>query len=304
MIYTCTMNTAVDLFVETDELLPDVVNRTKDEDYQPNGKGVNISFMLKRLGLDNTALGFTGGFTGRFIENELLNEKIVTDFVEVEGISRINIFINATREFKIVNKGPLISEGRKQELINKIRQIPPGRFLFISGSLPRGVPDDMYLSLSEIAAENNLKLILDISSPILLDCLSYHPYLIKPNEQELAAFFSRKIALSEEDIIHYGNELLDRGAERVLISRGKDGALYLDRQRTLKATAAKGKVVNTACAGDAMLAVFVGKQELGCSVSEALKYASAAGSLTAFSKGLGDVSELDQTASQIQITHL
>ncbi|VEH81463.1 fructose-1-phosphate kinase [Bacillus licheniformis] len=91
MIYTCTMNTAVDLFVETDELLPDVVNRTKDEDYQPNGKGVNISFMLKRLGLDNTALGFTGGFTGRFIENELLNEKIVTDFVEVEGISRINI---------------------------------------------------------------------------------------------------------------------------------------------------------------------------------------------------------------------
>lgn len=75
MIYTCTMNTAVDLFVETDELLPDVVNRTKDEDYQPNGKGVNISFMLKRLGLDNTALGFTGGFTGRFIENELLNEK-------------------------------------------------------------------------------------------------------------------------------------------------------------------------------------------------------------------------------------
>ena len=70
MIYTCTMNTAVDLFVETDELLPDVVNRTKDEDYQPNGKGVNISFMLKRLGLNNTALGFTGGFTGRFIENE------------------------------------------------------------------------------------------------------------------------------------------------------------------------------------------------------------------------------------------
>lgn len=125
MIYTCTMNTAVDLFVETDELLPDVVNRTKDEDYQPNGKGVNISFMLKRLGLDNTALGFTGGFTGRFIENELLNEKIVTDFVEVEGISRINIFINSTREFKIVNKGPLISEARKQELINKIRQIPP-----------------------------------------------------------------------------------------------------------------------------------------------------------------------------------
>ncbi len=188
MIYTCTMNTAVDLFVETDELLPDVVNRTKDEDYQPNGKGVNISFMLKRLGLNNTALGFTGGFTGRFIENELLNEKIVTDFVEVEGISRINIFINATREFKIVNKGPLISEGRKQELINKIRQIPSGRFLFVSGSLPRGVPDDMYLSLSEIAAENKLKLILDISSPVLLDCLSYHPYLIKPNEQELAAF--------------------------------------------------------------------------------------------------------------------
>lgn len=110
-------------------LLPDVVNRTKDEDYQPNGKGVNISFMLKRLGLDNTALGFTGGFTGRFIENELLNEKIVTDFVEVEGISRINIFINSTREFKIVNKGPLISEARKQEPDQQNPSNPAGPFL-------------------------------------------------------------------------------------------------------------------------------------------------------------------------------
>ncbi|WP_307892496.1 1-phosphofructokinase [Bacillus swezeyi] len=304
MIYTCTMNTAVDLFVETDDLLPDIVNRTKDEDYQPNGKGVNISFMLKRLGLDNTALGFAGGFTGRFIEDELKREKIATDFVQVDGISRINIFINACREFKIVNKGPLISEACKQELINKMKDIPFGHFLFISGSLPKGINDDIYPLLSAIAAKRGLKLILDISSPALLDCLPYHPYLIKPNEQELAAFFGQKKALSEAEILHYGQELLNRGAERVLVTRGKDGAIYFDRQTTIKATSAEGEVVNTACAGDAMLAVFIGKQELGFPLEDALKLASAAGALTAFSKGLGDLSRLDEMVSHIRITHL
>ncbi|UOY86682.1 1-phosphofructokinase [Bacillus glycinifermentans] len=304
MIYTCTMNTAVDLFVETDDLLPDIVNRTKDEDYQPNGKGVNISFMLKRLGLDNTALGFTGGFTGRFIEDELKRENIATDFVKVDGISRINIFINSDREFKIVNKGPFISETKTQELTDKIRKIPSGHFLFISGSLPKGIRESIYPVLSDIAATRGIKLVLDISSPALLDCLPYRPYLIKPNEQELATFFGQKKALSEEEVIHYGGKLLSRGAERVLVTRGKDGAIYLDRSKTLKVTSAKGKVVNTACAGDAMLAVFIGKQELGMPLEDALKQASAAGALTAFAKGLGDLSRLDETVSQIRITHL
>lgn len=96
-------------------------------------------------------------------------------------------------------------------MIHKIREIPRGRILFVSGSLPKGVQEDIYPALASIAAKRDLKLILDISSPALLDCLPYRPYLIKPNEQELAAFFNMKKALSEEEIVYYGRELLERG---------------------------------------------------------------------------------------------
>ncbi|MDI3410841.1 PfkB family carbohydrate kinase [Bacillus sonorensis] len=90
----------------------------------------------------------------------------------------------------------------------------------------------------------------------------------------------------------------------MLVTRGKDGAVYFDRNQTLKVTSAKGRVVNTACAGDAMLAVFIGKQKLGIPLEDALKQASAAGALTAFSKGLCDLSRLDDILPQIRITHL
>ncbi len=170
--------------------MPDVVNRTGSEDYQANGKTINVSIMLHRLGIPNTALGFLGGFTGEYIETELKQLGINTDFIKVDGITRINTFIRAKdKEYKVVNRGPLISEEKVEKLIQKIKQIPEGSLLFISGSLPKGISEDIYVTIAKIASQNELKLVLDISSLKLLDCLPYHPYLVKPNKEELAAFF-------------------------------------------------------------------------------------------------------------------
>ena len=112
-IYTCTLNLAIDLFIETDTMEPFTVNRTKDDDIQANGKGVNVSLILKMLGVDTTALGFRAGFTGNYIEDYLQEKEISTDFIEVPGMTRINVFtqVNQTKEeYKLVNQGPEIPQ--------------------------------------------------------------------------------------------------------------------------------------------------------------------------------------------------
>lgn len=304
IIYTCTLNPAIDLFVDVDSLEPYVVNRTNTEDYQANGKAINISILLKRMGLDNTALGFIGGFTGKHIENELKQKGIITDFIEVDGITRINTFVRAKeKEYKIVNKGPIISPAKKEEMLEKINKIPTGSFLFVSGSLPKGLSEEIFVEISKISKDNNINLILDISSKKLLDCLPYQPYLVKPNKEELEEIFNQN-TLSDDQVIKLGQRILKMGSERVLISLGEEGALYISEKETIRITSPQGEVVNTACAGDALLASFVGQLQLGATIEEALMYASATGASTAFSMGLSDLTDIKQLMKQIELHHL
>jgi 1-phosphofructokinase len=301
IIYTCTLNPAIDLFVEADSLEPGVVNRTKTEDYQANGKTINVSIMLKRLGLNNTALGFIGGFTGGYIEKELQDLGIITDFTEIEGITRVNTFVRVgDKEYKIVNQGPEVSEKAKEDVLRKIAEIPEGSLLFVSGSLPKGISENIFEEIAAISRQKQLRLILDISSKKLLDCLSYQPYLIKPNDEELASFFD-KDHVSDEEVLELGKELIKRGAERVLVSLGEKGSVYISEKEMVRVTSPRGQVVNTACAGDALLSCFVGQLELGVELGQALRFASATGAATAFSMGLGDLVDVPALMEEIKV---
>ncbi|CQR46257.1 Tagatose-6-phosphate kinase [Paraliobacillus sp. PM-2] len=305
MIYTLTPNPAIDLYVGLEQLKADTVNRTYEEDYQPNGKAINVSFMLKRLGLANTALGFLGGFSGKFIEDELEKMEINTSFVHIDGITRINIFANADKEYKIVNKGPEVQSEKVKEMLEKINKLPEKSILFVSGSLPSGVSDNFCIEVAKICNKKQIKLVLDISSKVLMDCLNYQPHLIKPNDEELAIFFDLDISeMTESKIIECSNILLEKGAKQVLVSRGEKGAIYVTHDNLLKVTSPKGVVVNTACAGDAMLSGFIGKLEQGYSLEKALRFASAAGAATAFSKGLGELSYIESLVSETKISNL
>lgn len=305
MIYTLTPNPAIDLYVGLEELKPNLVNRTSEEDYQPNGKAINISIMLKKLGFSSTAIGFLGGFSGNFIEEELNKMGVQTSFVHVDGITRINVFANADEEYKIVNKGPDIAAEKVEEMLEKVAGLPEKSILFVSGSLPGGIRDDFYIEIAKICNQKQMKLVLDISSKALLDCLYYQPFLIKPNDDELATFFNLDVTdMTESKIIECSNILLEKGAKQVLVSRGEKGAVYVTHNKVLKVTSPKGEVVNTACAGDALLGVFIGKLQQGCSLEESLRFASAAGSATAFSKGLGELSEIESLVSEIKVDTL
>ena len=190
MLYTLTLNPAIDLFIDLNELLPKKVNRSNYDDYQENGKGVNVSRILHRLEIENTALGFIAGFTGNFIKDKLEESGIKTNFIEVDGITRVNVFLNAETEYKIVNKGPLIPEEKKIELLNQLNLLQSGDYLFVCGSLPRGIDVSIYEEIIKICKNNNVKLILDTSSKEVLEYLHHGVYLIKPNDEELADFFN------------------------------------------------------------------------------------------------------------------
>ena len=303
-ISTLTLNPAVDLVIGLDELKPVIVNRTNTEDYQANGKAINISFILKKLGIDNKAMGYLGGFTGEYIKKVIEDAGIGADFIKIEGTTRINVFINVGEEYRIVNKGPLIKEENIIEILRKIEDLEEESYLFVSGSLPRGIEEEIFLNISEICERKKINLIFDISSKKLLDCLVYRPYLVKPNEEELAEFFEIGHELNEEEIINYSKRLLEMGARKIIVSRGDKGSIYSDKERTLKVTALKGKIVNTACAGDTLVGSFVGRLILGDMLEEALKYASVAASLTAFTEGLADLEKVKDYISEVEIINL
>ncbi|HFI2431263.1 1-phosphofructokinase [Streptococcus suis] len=301
-IYTCTMNLAIDLFIETEHLEDGKVNRTLSDDIQANGKGVNVSLIMKQLGIDSTALGFAAGFTGKFISDTLASEEIATDFVEVEGFTRINVFtkVNATgEEFKQVNKGPVVGQSAQKQLLQKINNLQSGDYLIVSGSLPRGVDSSILVNIAQVAHRNKVHLVFDVSDSTILDCLRYQPYLLKPNEEEIAKWFGCD-SVSVDEAIFYAKELIHRGAQHVLLSLGENGAVFIDNDLSVyRCTSPKGEVVNTACAGDTLLGTFLACWMLGEKVADALIKGVAAGASTAFRSGITDFSDVATLEKQI-----
>lgn len=303
-IYTCTLNLAIDLFIETEEMKPSAVNRTIDEDIQANGKGVNVSLILKMLGIESTALGFKAGFTGAYIEDYLQKKGIKTEFIDVPGITRINVFTQVNseqKEYKLVNKGPSIPKEKTTAFLEKIQSLESGDYLCVSGSLPQGVHPNILIEISKICHEKGVHLILDTSYPEVLDCLIYQPFLLKPNEEELAKWYNTELKTKEE-LKHYAKALIESGAQQVLLSLGEDGAIYFQKDTTIYGNSPKGKVVNTACAGDTLLGTFLAGLFLKEDWQQLLKKSLAAGSSTAFRKGLTDFSDVEDLMQQITIT--
>ncbi|HFX3843434.1 1-phosphofructokinase [Enterococcus faecium] len=302
-IYTCTMNLAIDLFIETDEMHPFMVNRTKEDDIQANGKGVNVSLVLKMLDFPSTALGFSAGFTGKYIEDYLQQKQIQTDFIEVLGMTRINVFtqVNQTgEEYKLVNQGPEIPQTAVHNFLNQIRALQAEDYLCVSGSLPRGLSPKVLIEISRICQEKGIHLIIDSSDQEVMDCLPYRPFLLKPNEEELSSWFGRKM-VTDEDYFVYGQRLVELGAENVLLSLGEKGAILFTKDRVFRGNSPKGKVVNTACAGDTMLGAFLAGYMNRRPLDETLRKSIAAGSSTAFRKGLTDFLDVEELSKQIKI---
>ncbi len=304
MIYTLTFNPAIDYIVHTERISIGATNRTLGEEIQFGGKGINVSLVLKELGIPSKALGFIAGFTGEAIEREIKSRGIATDFIRLEeGFSRINIKIKSDEETEINARGPRISESALNELSKKLEMLENGDTLVLAGSIPSSLPSDIYEKILEQLSGKQIRVVVDATNELLLKVLKYKPFLIKPNKQELAEIFDTQID-GVDEIIKYAKKLREMGALNVLVSMAGEGAVLLDENgESHVCKACKGTVINSVGAGDSMVAGFLSATD-GVTKSErdyefALKLGSAAGGATVFSSGLARAEDIFELLKQL-----
>ncbi|MGP5427900.1 1-phosphofructokinase [Enterococcus malodoratus] len=303
MIYTVTLNPSIDYIVHVDQLTIGAVNRMKSDLKLPGGKGINVSRILKRIDNDSTALGFLGGFTGRFIEEWLERETIQTNFTTVADDTRINIKLKASEETEINGQGPIVSENEMDALKKVLGNLAAEDIVVLSGSKPGSVPTGFYQELIKIIRSQGASFVIDTTGTDLMDALENGPLLVKPNNHELADLYQTTFN-SVEDIYPFGQRLLDEGAQHALVSMAGDGALLFTKDGIYRSNVLKRPVKNSVGAGDSMIAGFVGNFTKTQDPVEAFKWGVACGSATTFSDDLATADFIQALLPEVQITKI
>lgn len=293
MVYTITLNPALDYVMKVGKLRYDDINRSKSEEIYYGGKGINVSVILTRLGVHNKALGFVAGFTGRKLEQMLVDEGIDCDFNRLSnGQTRINVKIKADTELDVNASGPDISEDDIKDLMDKLDDIGEDDYLVLAGSIPSTLPDDIYERILSRLQSRGVNFIVDATGDLLKKALPYKPFLVKPNHHELGDLFGVETK-TEEDIVKYARKVQEMGARNVLVSRAKDGATLIDENSNVTTFAnVDGELVNSVGCGDSMVAGFLAGYINKKDYAYALKLGAACGNATAFSEELATADEI------------
>lgn len=300
MICTVTFNPSLDYIVDVENFQLGLTNRTKSELILPGGKGINVSIVLKNLGIENTALGFQAGFTGKEMIHRLEEMGVTSDFIPIEnGVSRINLKLKSIDGTEINGAGPEISADKVEELMKKLDQLQEGDVLFLSGSIPASMPDDMYERIMKRLSGRGVITVVDATKDLLVKVLKYHPFLVKPNNHELGEIFGVELKTREE-VIPYGKKLKEMGARNVLISMAGEGAvLVAENGEVFEKPVPKGKLVNGVGAGDSMVAGFMAGWLEKQDYQHAFYMGIAAGSASAFSENLATRQEIEEVYRQV-----
>lgn len=300
MIYTVTLNPSIDYIVHVEELKLGDLNRMTNDFKLPGGKGINVSRILKRIQTESTALGFLGGFTGSFISDWLTQERIQTNFTKVREDTRINIKLKSKNETEINGLGPAISNEELQELKQALSLVSAGDIVVLSGSTPATLREGFYEELIQIIKEKQAEFVIDTTGKDLLNALQNKPLLIKPNNHELAELFDVRFQ-TVDDILPFGNRLLEDGAQHVIISMASDGALLFTKNGVYRSNVLKRPLKNSVGAGDSMIAGFVGRFSKNNDPVEAFKWGVACGSATAFSDDLATADLINELIEEVII---
>lgn len=294
MIYTITFNPSIDYIATCNDFKLGETNRTSKEIIYPGGKGINVSIVLNNLGIENTALGFLAGFTGKEIQRLLDEKGISNDMILVEkGFSRINVKLKSNEETELNGMGPNITDEDINKLYQKLDTLQNGDVVVLSGSVLKCVGQGIYADIMEHYKKKDIEFVVDATDALLLDSIQYKPFLIKPNNHELGDLFSVTLD-TYEDVIAYAKILQQYGARNILVSMGKKGAVLISEDGDeFISQAPSGTLINSVGAGDSMVAGFLYGYMKYHSYEKAFKYSIASGSASAFSERLATKEEIE-----------
>lgn len=288
MIYTVTLNPALDKTVEIPGMALDTVNRITEMRTDPGGKGINVSKVIAKLGGESCAVGILGGESGRTLEKLLENENFTTRFRFVEGQTRTNLKIidrEGHTNTDINEPGLTVTAAELDALLRELlAELRPGDIVVLAGSLPKGAPQDTYRTWTAACKKAGARVFLDADGALLAEGIKAAPHLIKPNDGELSRLAGKKLETLEE-LTAEGRKLLERGIERVVISLGGRGALYLRKGSTIYAEGLRVPVGSTVGAGDSVVAALAYAEAQGLSEEEAVRLSTAAGAANVMCSG-------------------
>lgn len=294
MIYTVTFNPSLDYIVTVEHFTVGRVNRTAAEMMLPGGKGINVSIVLNHLGMSSTALGFVAGFTGKEIQRRVKEFQLQDEFITVpNGMSRINVKLRSDQESEINGMGPVIDEESLTVFMKRLEDLKEGDTLVLAGSIPTSLPATMYSDICKMLQGKGVRLVVDATKDLLMNVLTYHPFLIKPNNFELGEIFGVENLTDKQEVVKYAKLLQEKGAENVLVSMAGDGAVLVAADGSVyEAEAPEGMVKNSVGAGDSMVAGFLYGYFTEGKYEDAFYYGLCAGSASAFSDNLATRDEI------------
>lgn len=298
MIYTVTVNPSLDYVVDVDGFRTGTVNRTKNETVYPGGKGINVSIVLRNLGVENRALGFVAGFTGSEIEAMLSRMGVDSDFIRVgSGLSRINVKLRSDEESEINGQGPALSESDVGSLFDRLGALSDGDTLVLAGSIPASLPKSFYSDVMARLSGRGVRFVVDATGDLLKKSLEYKPFLVKPNNHELGEIFGVELS-SRDDVVPYALKFREMGAQNVLVSMaGKGAVLAAADGNVYQGDAPACRLVNSVGAGDSMVAGFIAGYAKSSSYRDALVTGLCTGSASASKEWLATKSDVDAMIS-------
>ena len=288
MIYTVTLNPALDKTATVENLRLDSVNRISELRVDPGGKGINVSKVVRELGAKTVAIALLGGHTGTMLRNMLAELGIECKVLEVEGETRTNLKIKdpALKTNTDINEpGPEVTDEQLRGMLDGlVGEVGSGDIVVLSGSLPRGAAADTYKVWVAALKKTGAKVYLDADGDKLVRGIEAKPDLIKPNEIELGAMMGRTLD-ADEKIVEAARELIDGGLDRVMVSMGGAGALYVARDVTIKANPVKVPVGSTVGAGDSVVAALAYAQDKGLGLEDTMRLTMATGAANVMQSG-------------------
>ncbi len=309
MIITVTLNPTMDKTVEVDELVPGETNRVKDVRTDPGGKGIDVSRVLRTLGMSSLAMGFVSGSIGRFVEASLNEAGILDDFIHTPGQTRTNVAIVEHQKgitTLLSEPGPETAPEHFERLEARLRgHVSPGCWVVCAGSIPPHLGRGAYARLIELTRERGGYPVLDADGEALSLGVAAQPYMIKPNRVELGGLVGRELKTFDE-VLAAAKEVQRRGVQYVVASMGKDGAVGVTYDQVWKAIPPRVKVQSTVGAGDSLLAGLIFALSQGKCFDEGLRIGTAAGAATALTPGtqLCRAEDIERLLPQVKVERL